>query len=351
MTTDEDRDHRLRKQAALISVVVGFSMLALKGTAYFLTHSAAILSDALESIVHVFATSIALYSIIVSSRPADESHPYGHGKVEFFSAGMEGGLIVIAAIAIIYAAVRDLIFGRDLVALDTGMLLTLAASIVNLLLGWFLINRGKATNSLTLVADGKHVLTDSYTSFGVVAGLGLVYLTGIKILDPLVAIAVAINILVSGYRLMRVSVGGLMDESDRETLVRFGEIVERKRTPEWINLHHLRIMRSGRMHNLDFHLIIPFYWTVEEAHAFQGRVVKQIATELQEYATVLIHLDPCIEKYCPSCRVEPCEARKAHFVRQEDWTINTMIGDPPFIIDGDERDAVVGQTGTTLKTI
>jgi hypothetical protein len=105
------------------------------------------------------------------------------------------------------------------------------------------------------------------------------------------------------------------------------------------------------MHNLDFHLIIPYYWTVEEAHEFQGRVVKQIATELQDYATTMIHLDPCIEKYCPSCGVEPCKARKAHFVRQENWTINTMIGDPPFIIDGDERDAVAGQPGTPQKTI
>lgn len=345
MTFDEERDHRLRKQAALISVLVGFGMLALKTTAYFLTHSAAILSDALESIVHVFATSIALYSIVVSSRPADESHPYGHGKVEFFSAGLEGGLIVVAAFAIMYAAIRDLIFGRELVDLDVGMLFILVASVVNLLLGWFLITRGRATDSLTLVADGKHVLTDSYTSFGVVAGLGLVYLTGIKILDPLVAIAVAINILFSGYKLMRVSVGGLMDESDRETLVRFNDVVKRARTPEWINLHHLRIMRSGRMHNLDFHLIIPFYWSVEEAHTFQGDVVKKIAREFQNNATVLIHLDPCIEKYCPSCGVDACRERKAQLIRQEEWTINAMIGDPPFIIDGDERDTIAQYTG------
>jgi len=341
MTVDEERDHRLRKQAALISVLVGFGMLGLKTTAYFLTHSAAILSDALESIVHVFATSIAFYSIVVSSRPPDESHPYGHGKVEFFSAGLEGGLIVVAAIAILYAAVRDMIFGGELADLDTGMLLTLAASVVNLGLGWFLINRGKATDSLTLVADGKHVLTDSYTSFGVVAGLGIVYVTGIKILDPLVAMAVALNILFAGYKLMRVSVGGLMDESDRETLVRLREVVHRQRTPEWINLHHLRIMRSGRMHNLDFHLIIPFYWSVQEAHDFQGKVVKKIAGEFQDNATVLIHLDPCIEKYCPACSVEPCRERKEPFVRHEDWTISSMIGYPPFIIDGDERDTAM----------
>ncbi|MBM2840991.1 MAG: Cation transporter, partial [Bacteroidetes bacterium] len=274
-------------------------------------------------------------------RPADESHPYGHGKVEFFSAGLEGGLIVVAAIAILYTAISDMIFGRELVDLDVGMVFILVASLVNLLLGWFLINRGKVTDSLTLVADGKHVLTDSYTSFGVVAGLALVYLTGINLLDPLVAIAVAINILVSGYKLMRVSVGGLMDESDRQTLERINGILNRVRSAEWINLHHLRVMRSGRMHNLDFHLIIPFYWSVEEAHTFQGRVVKKISSELQDNATVLIHLDPCTPKYCSSCSVEPCEARSEQFAERRPWTIDTMIGGPPFVIKGDERDGVV----------
>ncbi len=349
MTTSEQHDHRLRKQAALISVLVGFCMLGMKTTAYFLTHSAAILSDAMESVVHVFATSIALYSIIVSSRPADESHPYGHGKVEFFSAGLEGGLIVVAAFAIIYAAVRDMIFGRELVDLDIGMLIILAASVVNLLLGWFLIKRGKATDSLTLVADGKHVLTDSYTSFGVVAGLGLVYLTGYTILDPLVAIAVAINILFSGYKLMRVSVGGLMDEADRPTLERIHEIVNRLRTSEWINMHHLRIIRSGRLHHLDFHLIIPFYWSVEKSHAFQGDIVKKISAEMKNNATVLIHLDPCIEAYCPHCHVAPCPERQAQFVQEPEWTISSMIGDPPFISDGDERDTLTNITNDNSK--
>lgn len=345
MTMNEHGHHQLRKQAALISVGIGFGMLGLKMTAYLLTHSTAILSDALESVVHVFATSIALYSIIVSSRPADESHPYGHGKVEFFSAGLEGGLIVVAAIAILYAAVRDILFGRELVDLDTGMLLTLVASVVNLLLGWFLIKRGKETDSLTLVADGKHVLTDSYTSFGVVAGLGLVYFTGIKLLDPLVAVIVAANILISGYRLMRVSIGGLMDEADHQTLGRINEIVNRLRTPEWINMHHLRIMRSGRLYNLDFHLFVPFYWSVQDAHTFQGKVVKEIAQQLQNNATVLIHLDPCTEKYCSSCTVEPCRERKIGFVHDPEWTINSMIGDPPYVIDGDERDMVALTNG------
>jgi cation diffusion facilitator family transporter len=324
-------DFQLKKQAALISLVVGLLMLVMKTTAYFITHSAAIFSDAIESVVHVAATSMAFSSVILSARPADESHPYGHGKIEFFSAGIEGGLIVIAAVAIIYEAVRGIIFGRELAALDTGMLLTFAASVINLVLGWFLIKRGNATNSLTLVADGKHVLTDSWTSFGVVAGLLLVKFTGVHILDPLVAIAVALNILVSGYQLMRVSVGGLMDESDKDTLTRVGEIVNKIRTPEWITMHHLRVMRSGQMHHVDFHLTVPFYWNVEKAHAFEHSIEERLAAGLKDHARVLIHLDPCVPACCSMCNIDQCKERTGQFTSSPAWSVIALVGKPPYL--------------------
>ncbi len=320
----------LQKQAALISLLVGFLMLTIKTAAYFITHSTAILSDALESIVHVAATAMAFYSVILSARPADASHPYGHGKVEFFSAGIEGVLIVIAAVAILYEAVRAILFGRELAALDTGMALTLAASIINLVLGWFLIRRGRATRSLTLVADGKHVLTDSWTSFGVVAGLLLVRLTGIQILDPLVASAVALNILLSGYQLMRVSVGGLMDESDRTTLQHVVAIINNHRTPEWINVHHLRVMRSGQMRHVDFHLTIPYYWTVQQAHAFQGTVEHHLRSGLDHQASVLIHLDPCVPSCCAMCNLSACPVRSAPFTAPPEWDVAALVGKPPY---------------------
>lgn len=319
----------LRKQAALISLSVGLGMLVLKITAYFLTHSAAILSDAIESVVHIAATSMAFYSVLLSARPADASHPYGHGKVEFFSAGIEGALIAVAGIAIIVEAVRGMIQGRELTELNTGILLTFVASVVNLILGWFLIRRGKATNSLTLVADGKHVLTDSWTSFGVVAGLGLVELTGFEILDPLIAIAVAVNILVSGYKLVRLSIGGLMDESDLTTLERVGEIINTKRTHEWINVHNLRVMRSGQLHHIDFHLTIPFYWSVQKAHAFQEEIALAIITNLNDQAQVLIHLDPCRPTNCSRCNVNPCQERSSAFMKNHAWSIRSMIGRAP----------------------
>lgn len=324
-------DFELKKQAALISLIIGFLMLLMKMSAYVITYSAAILSDALESVVHVAATSMAFYSVILSARPADDSHPYGHGKVEFFSAGIEGGLIVVAAVAIIYEAVRGIIMGRELAALDTGMALTLGASIINLVLGWFLIRRGKATNSLILVADGKHVLTDSWTSFGVVAGLLLVRLTGIELLDPLVAIAVALNILISGYQLMRVSIGGLMDESDHETLARVGAIINLRRIPEWINVHHLRVMRSGQLHHVDFHLTIPYYWNVQKAHEFQAQVERHLIEGLNDQASVLIHLDPCVPACCSMCHVEACTVRTTPFAAEPSWDVPALVGKPPYL--------------------
>jgi cation diffusion facilitator family transporter len=322
----------LRKRAALISLSIGSGMLVMKMGAYFLTHSAAIFSDALESVVHVAATSMAMYSVLLSARPADESHPYGHGKIEFFSAGFEGAMIILAAFAIIYQVVPEVVAGPELKKLDVGILFTLAASIINLVLGTYLIRTGKRTNSLTLVADGKHVLTDSYTSFGVVAGLGLVLLTGWDLLDPLMAIAVALNILVSGYRLLRVSVGGLMDEAHPETLKKILSIVLRDRTPAWIDLHHLRAWRSGELYHVDFHLTIPFYWSVDKAHAFQKKALESIAQELGTGSQVLIHPDPCIPALCCSmCQVSPCAERQHEFVSRREWTVATVTGPEAYL--------------------
>jgi len=335
MNTDLSSTIASRKQAATISLIVGFCMLIVKMLAYFLTHSAAILSDAIESVVHIAATSMAFYSVVVSARPADDSHPYGHGKIDFFSAGIEGGLIVLAAVAIIYEAIRGIVFGRELTGLGTGILLTLGASAANLLLGLFLIRRGKATSSLILIADGKHILTDSYTSFGVVVGIGLVMLTGIELLDPLVAIAVALNIIFTGYKLIRVSVGGLMDESDKETLHRIALVIADERSVEWIMVHLLRVMRSGAMYHVDFHLMIPFYWNVRKAGDFQHAATAKIAERLNGSASILIHLDPCVPQCCSTCNITPCPERKQPFAHSPDWslaaiTAKALYGSSPF---------------------
>lgn len=315
-------------------------MLIMKTSAYFLTHSAAIFSDALESVVHVVATTMAMYSVLLSARPADKSHPYGHGKIEFFSAGFEGAMIIIAAIAIVYQAVSAIILGPQLQKLGIGILFTIAASFINLFLGTFLIRTGKSTNSLTLVADGKHVLTDSWTSFGVVVGLGLVVFTGWELLDPLVAIAVAVNIIVSGYKLIRLSIGGLMDEADPSTLEKIVSIILRGRTAEWIDVHHLRVWRSGEIFHVDFHLTIPFYWNVDIAHAFEKKVLQRIAQDLGVGTQVLIHLDPCLPSgCCKMCQVSPCEERQHEFVSRREWTVSTLTGAEAYLAEAEQAEA------------
>jgi cation diffusion facilitator family transporter len=322
-----------RKRAAILSLSVGVGMLLLKSAAYVVTGSAAVFSDALESVVHVAATAFALYSVIVSARPPDIHHPYGHGKVEFFSAGFEGALIVVAAAAILVEVARSVALGRLPQRLDAGILMTLAAGAVNLSLGWFLLRTGKRTASLTLVADGRHVLTDAYTSLGVVAGLVGVRLTGWTLLDPLVATAVAVNILVTGGKLMRESVSGLMDEADADTLEDILAALGVHRRPEWVDVHNLRCWRAGERLIMDLHLTVPRYWEIAQGHAAQDELEQAVFAHLRTDGEAIVHLDPCVEACCPHCAVEACPVRAHQLQEQRKWTVAGVTGGPFYLAD------------------
>lgn len=320
----------LRRRAILLSVVVGTLLLVIKFLAAALTGSAAILSDALESIINVVASGFAFYSIILSARPPDRSHPYGHGKIEPFSAGFEGALIILAAVAILWQAVPGLFTPRPVAQLDLGIVLVLIAAVANAVLSVFLLRVGKRTRSLALIADGKHLLTDVYTSVGVVAGLVLVRLTGWMVLDSLTACAVAVNILVSGTGLVRQSVSHLMDEADEAVLRNIVDALQHLRRPEWIDLHHLRSWRSGDRHHIDFHLTLPRYWNLEQCHAAETSVEEWLIDYLGGEGEVLVHLDPCTPHHCPSCRVLDCPVRATKFRTTPVWTIESATGSPLF---------------------
>lgn len=323
----ETLNFEIKKKAALISLFVGFGMFAAKITAYLITGSSAIFSDAAESVVHVLATSMALYSIILSSRPPDKSHLYGHGNIEYFSAGIEGLLIVIAALTIIYTSTKDIVIGAQPERLDTGTLIIAAAGAVNLFLGFYLIRKGKQTRSLTLVADGKHVLTDSYTSIGVIIGLVLVMLTDFFLLDPLFAIAVAVNILVTGYKLIRESVGGLMNETDREKLDQIVLKLSQMRKDYWIDIHNLRFWTSGDKIFVDFHLTIPYYFNVKATHLEEEEIVKEL-NEIFPEAQVRIHFDYCYPQLCKYCSYSPCDVRQEPKSKSVEWNTEKLIGAP-----------------------
>ncbi len=318
-----------KKKAAWISLIIGFGMFVSKITAYFLTGSTAIFSDAAESVVHIVATSIALYSIYLSSKPADETHLYGHGNIEYFSAGMEGLLIIIAAITIIYSSILDLINGVNTQQLDIGAFMIGTAGIVNLFLGFYLIKKGKETNSLTLVADGKHVLTDSYTSIGVVIGLVLVIMTGYLILDPLIAIAVALNILFTGYKLIRESIGGLMHETDTDTLNKIILLINKIKKDYWLDIHHLRFWKSGDRIFVDFHIILPYYFSIKQSHD-EEQFIEAELLKIFPAVSVRIHSDFCNYDICKYCANASCKERKSEHTIFFDWNSNRLLGDPVY---------------------
>jgi cation diffusion facilitator family transporter len=274
---------------------VGLLMFAGKWYAYLITGSAAILSDAAESVVHVVAVSFAFYSLWLSHQPPDESHPYGHDKVGFFSAGFEGVMISLAALFIIVASARKWMAGLHLEQVGTGTLYVTAAALINLALGLFLVLQGRRHRSLILVANGKHVLTDVWTSGGVILGLVLVMVTGWLPFDPICAILVASNILWTGGKLIRQSVGGLMDEADPalDRLIR--ETLDRETAARGLTYHELRYRNSGTSVWLEVHLLFPASVALEGAHAAATAIEEALEDALPVSSRVITHVEPAAQ--------------------------------------------------------
>lgn len=282
---------RAARFAMRISLAVGVVMLVGKTAAYFWTGSAAILSDFAESVVHVIAVAFAAFSLRLSTKPAGPTFLYGYERITFFSAGFEGAMIVIAAIWILMEAITKWMRGLQLEHLGAGTLLLLAAGMLNAWLGWYLLRVGKRGHSLILEADGKHVLTDCFTSFGVVAGLGLVLLTGWKPFDPLVAIAVAVNILWSGGRLAWRSAVGLLDYSDPETGRTIREKLDALCNELGVQYHGVRYRTTGYRQIIEVHLLFPHATEVGEAHRLATALEERLPLQLGTPAEVVTHLE------------------------------------------------------------
>lgn len=287
----DKREMRDAQFAMRLSLIFGVAMLLGKSTAYFMTHSAAIFSDAAESVIHVIAVGFASFSLRLSARPASGHFLYGYERIAFFSAGFEGALIVVAAIAILIESIHQWIAGLQLQHLGAGVLLILVAGILNAGLGYYLVRTGRRINSLILEADGKHVLTDSWTSFGVVGGLGLVLLTHWKPFDPLVAIAVAVNILWSGGRLVWRSAVGLLDYSDPEAGRKIRERLDAISSELNIQYHGVRFRTTGYRQIIEVHLLFPQLTSVCEAHALATILEERLPVELGMPAEVITHLE------------------------------------------------------------
>lgn len=277
--------------AMRLSLIFGLVMLAGKTTAYFMTHSAAILSDAAESVIHVVAVAFAAFSLRLSTRPAAPQFLYGYERITFFSAGFEGAMIIVAAIVILVAAIEKWIAGLRLEHLGAGTLLVLMAGILNAGLGYYLLHVGRRTKSLILEANGKHVLTDSWTSFGVVAGLGVVLLTHWKPFDPLVAIVVAVNILWSGGHLVWRSAVGLLDYSDPGAGRQIRDKLDAICADLAIQYHGVRYRTTGYRQIIEVHLLFPHSTSVSEAHRLATILEERLPAELGMPAEVVTHLE------------------------------------------------------------
>jgi cation diffusion facilitator family transporter len=293
------------KQAAILSVIVGVLLLGLKFVAYWKTGSAAILSDALESIVNVLASLFALYAISLAHQPADANHPYGHGKIEFVSAGFEGGMILVAAMVIAGRVVQDLMQGAHVDANPIGIALMAAAMFVNGGVGFYLIGTGRKHGSITLEADGHHLLTDAVTSVGVLIALSVIRMTGWAILDPIAAGLVAIYIAIIAIGLIRRSLAGLMDTQDvrdEATLLAILEshIGPRGKSPQICSYHKLRHRHSGRYHWVDFHIVVPANLSVAQGHEIASTIEWEMEQTLGE-GNATAHIEPCVDQACKQC--------------------------------------------------
>lgn len=314
----------IRLQATVLGA--GAALMGVKFLAWRLTHSNTILSDALESIVNVAAGAFALYSLVLAAKPRDREHPYGHGKVEFISAGIEGGLVIVAGGLIIWRAVTALLSGQHLHALDTGILLTGAAGAANLVMGLALRRRGQRARSITMEASGAHLLSDAWSTAAMVAGLILIRITGLLWLDQLFAILFAVYIIMTGLRIFRRSVAGIMDEADLELAAEVIARLQAARRPQWIDVHNFRMIKYGQVLHIDCHVTLPWYYTLERAHDEISAMERIVNEEEAGQVELFIHMDPCIAASCSICALEACPERSSPWVKHVEWTPETVLG-------------------------
>jgi cation diffusion facilitator family transporter len=315
----EKAQHNLKVQK--IIAVLSIVLFLVKIIAWYLTNSVAILTDALESIVNVIAGLIGVYSLYVSAKPKDYDHPYGHGKVEFISAAIEGTLITVAGFVIIYEAINNLLHPHDIKKLDYGIILVMATAVINYIAGALCIKTGKKNNSLALVASGKHLQSDTWSTLGIGVGLVLMLLTKQKWLDSAVAVLFAFIIIFTGYKIVRSSVAGIMDETDEALLKKLVQLLNDNRSDNWIDLHNLRIIKYGGTLHMDCHLTVPWYLNVHEAHKEIDSLSLLVKNAFGESVELFVHSDGCLDFSCNICAKTGCTVRKHPFEKRIEWTI------------------------------
>ncbi|NAW52010.1 cation diffusion facilitator family transporter [Elizabethkingia argentiflava] len=302
----------------------GILLFVGKLVAWQLTGSDAVFSDAMESIVNIISAFLGLYSLYLAAKPKDKEHPYGHGKVEFITSGIEGALIIIAGILIILQAIKSLIHGNHIQALDWGILIIFITGLINYGLGWYSLIKGKKENSLVLIASGKHLQSDTYTTLGVVLSLVIVNFTQWYWVDGAFALLFGTYIILVGYRIVREALRGIMDESDEKLLREITAILLANREPQWIDIHNMKIQQYGAHLHIDAHITLPWYYSLRDAHNEMGKVLLLLAHNLDREIEFNFHMDDCKPFSCAICQLNHCPVRESLFEKKVEWTIKNI---------------------------
>jgi len=275
----------------------------------------------------VIAGFVGLYSLYIAGKPRDIDHPYGHGKAEFLSAAVEGTMIIVAGFIIIYEAIDNFIYPHAIQKLDWGISLVAITAAINYGVGFISLRNGKKNNSLALIASGKHLQSDAYSTLGLVIGLAIIYFTGKVWLDSVVAILFAFIIIYTGYKILRSSIAGIMDEADSDLLKKLISLLNNNRRQNWVDLHNLRLIKYGGQLHVDCHLTVPWYLNVLEAHEEIDALTILVKNEFGDSVEFFVHTDPCLDFSCPICIKSDCNVRKRPFTKRVEWTLENVLAD------------------------
>lgn len=307
---------KVQKRIVIISAVI----LIGKFIAYFVTNSVGVLTDAMESIVNVVAGLISLYCLKWGSKPHDRQHPYGHGKIELISASVEGILISCAGAMIIYEAIMRFLTPTEVEKLDIGIIIVAVSGLLNYIMGYYSIRTGRKFDSMALVAGGRHLQSDTYSTIGLVLGLLILYFTGLVWIDSTLALVFGLIIITTGISILRKTIAGLLDTADENLLEELVEVLNENRQPEWVDIHNTKVIKSGNCIYIDCDLTVPWYYNISEGHVLGSELKDILEKKYENKVQVTVHLDPCNvfeHSKCNKCIFNDCIHRKSPLTSPE----------------------------------
>ena len=315
-------------RVAALTLVISLVVLFLKTKAYYSTFSVGVLSDALETVANVLTAIVALFAVRLAAQPADHNHPYGHGKFEYFSAAFEGGLIFFAALAIVFQAAKSFFVSNEQLNVFNGNLYIFLATAINLGVGLFLVAYGKNENSEALKASGLHLMSDVITTAGVFAGLVLVKLTGYNWIDSAVGVIVGCYLLYEAFKILKSNTDALVDATDLQSVQLLSEVINTHKNKTIIDVHNLKIIRSGSFHHIDAHVVVPEYLDVATVHELTGQFEQKVVAAYKYEGEIAFHVDPCNKSYCQQCEMTDCQIRLAKFEKTKTYSADDLVKGP-----------------------